>query len=283
LGGVSEIEGEQRKPWVDLVIAAVGPLASLALAGLGYVLVRLLPDGTALDLVAFQLAVANLLVGIFNLIPGLPLDGGRVLRDVVWAATGRESTGTIVAAWTGRGLAVLLVVLACWPLVNGNNDVIWLVWGLLLASFIWIEAGRALTTARLRAVLPRVSVRALTRRAVPVPQDAAVSEGLRRLAAVQAGAIVTVDRDGAPVGVVHESAVAALPEVRRPWVPLSSVARALPEDASLSAELDGEALISHISAHPLPEYLVIESDGSVFGVLAQADVDAAITSLAGRQ
>lgn len=282
LGGVSEIEGEQRKPWVDFAIAAVGPLASLALAALGFALVTVLPDGTVIYLVAWQLTVANLLVGLFNLFPGLPLDGGRMLRDVVWAGTGRESTGTIVAAWTGRFLAVALVVLAILPLLFGNNDVIWLIWGLLLASFVWIEADRALKTGRLRAVLPQVNVRALTRRAVPVPQDEPVSEGLRRLAEVQAGAIVTVDHVGHPVGVVHEAAVTALPPIRRPWVPLSSVARALPPESKIAVDLDGESLVSHLAEHPAAEYLVIEPDGSIYGVLAPADVDAAITNLAGR-
>jgi Zn-dependent protease/CBS domain-containing protein len=283
LGGVSEIEGEQRKPWVDFVIAAVGPIASLLLAGLGFVLVQVLPDGTALNLVAFQLAVANLLVGAFNLVPGLPLDGGRMLRDVIWAASGNESTGTIAAAWTGRVLAGAIVLLAVWPILNGGTNIIWLVWGIVLASFIWIEADRALRSGRLRAALPQVNTRSLTRRAIPVAADLPISEALRQLATAQAGAIVTLDRSGQPLGVVNEAAVAAVPEVRRPWVDVSTVARALPKDATVSADLAGELLVAHLSEHPASEYLVVESDGSVYGVLARADVEAALSSLAGRR
>jgi Zn-dependent protease len=283
LGGVSEIEGDQRKPGVDFVIAVVGPLASLLLAGLGFLLVQAMPDGTVVHLVAWQLAVANLLVGVFNLIPGLPLDGGRMLRDVVWAITGREHTGTLVAAWSGRLLAIALVGLALLPLLFGNNDVIWLVWGLLLASFIWFEAGRALATARLRAVLPRVSVRSLTRRALPVAADLPVSEGLRRLAEAEAGALVTVDRHGNPVGLVHEAAVAAIPEARRPWVALSAVARALPSHSRVLADLDGESLVNQLAENPTAEYLVVEPDGSIYGVLARSDVESAIAQLAGRR
>lgn len=283
LGGVSEIEGEQRKPWVDFTIAAVGPIASLALAGVGFVLVQALPDETALNLVAFQLAVANLLVGVFNLVPGLPLDGGRMLRDVIWAASGSETTGTVAAAWSGRILAVALVLVAILPLMSGGDNVIWLIWGLLLASFIWIEADRAMRAARLRAALPRVSTRALTRRAIPVDLDVPVSEALRRLTAARAGAIVTLDRDGVPLGVVNETAVAAVPEVRRPWVHVSAVARSLGPDARLSVNLGGEDLITHLADHPAPEYLVLEPDGSIYGVLASVDVEAAITDLAGRR
>jgi Zn-dependent protease len=283
LGGVSEIEGEQRRPWVDFVIAAVGPLASLALAAIGFAAVAVLPDQTVIYLVAWQLAVANLLVGLFNLVPGLPLDGGRMLRDVVWAATGREHIGTKVAAWTGRVLAVGLVGLALLPLLFGENDVVWLVWGLLLASFIWFEAGRALNSARLRSALPALSVRSLTRRAIPVAEDLPVSEGLRRAANAQAGALITIDRDGRPVGLVHEGAVAAIPDNRRPWVTMSTVARTLAGSPRISADLDGESLIDAITAEPATEYLVVEPNGSVYGVLARADVETAVASLMARQ
>jgi Zn-dependent protease len=283
LGGVSEIEGEQRRPWVDFVIAAVGPLASLALAAIGFGAVALLPDQTVIYLVAWQLAVANLLVGLFNLVPGLPLDGGRMLRDVVWAVTGREHTGTKVAAWTGRVLAIGLVALAMLPLLLGENDVVWLVWGLLLASFIWFEAGRALQTARVRSALPGLSVRSLTRRAIPVVEDLPVSEGLRRAATAGAGALITIDRNGQPVGLVHEGAVAAIPEDRRPWVTMSAVARSLNDSPRISADMDGESLIDELAAEPATEYLVVEPGGSVYGVLARADVEAAVASLLARR
>ncbi|HVQ86822.1 MAG TPA: site-2 protease family protein, partial [Actinomycetes bacterium] len=279
LGGVSEIEGDQRRPWVDFAIAVVGPVASLALAGIGFALVATLPEQTVIYVVALQLAAANLIVGLFNLVPGLPLDGGRMLRDVVWAATGREHTGTTVAAWTGRALAVLLLFLAVLPLLLGGNDVIWLAWGILLAGFIWTEAGRALQSARVRSTLPRLSVRSLTRRALPVPEDMPVSEGLRQLAAAQAGALVTTDRAGRPVGVVHEGAVAALPEIRRPWVAMSAVARSLAGSPQIAADLDGDALVHTLSTETAAEYLVVEPDGSVYGVLARADVEAAIASM----
>ncbi|MEO8328568.1 MAG: site-2 protease family protein [Candidatus Nanopelagicales bacterium] len=283
LGGVSVIEGDQRRPWVDFVIAGVGPLASLVLAGAGFAFVAVLPDQSVIHVVAWQLAVANLLVGLFNLVPGLPLDGGRMLRDVVWAATGREHTGTTVAGWTGRGLAVGLVLLAVLPLLLGSNDVVWLVWGLLLAGFIWVEAGRALESARVRSALPNLSVRNLTRRAIPVAAEMPVSEGLRRLAEAQAGALITIDRDGHPLGVVHEGAVAALPEIRRPWVSMSAVTRSLAGSPQISADLDGQSLVDLIAGQQATEYLVTEPDGSVYGVLARADVEAAITSMLSRR
>ena len=159
LGGVSEIDGDRAKPWADFVIAAVGPAASLLVAAGAFAALQVATAGTVTELVLWQLAFANLIVGLFNLVPGLPLDGGRMLKDVVWAVSGREYVGTVVAGWVGRGLAVLLLVSAVVPLLYGQNDLLWLVWGILLAGFIWFEAGRALHHAKVSRVFPRIDVR----------------------------------------------------------------------------------------------------------------------------
>ena len=187
-----------------------------------------------------------------------------------------RDAGTITAAWIGRALAVVIVVLAVWPVLQGHPDVIWLAWGMLLASFIWIEAGRALHTTKLLSLLPRIQVQTLARRAVTVFEELPVSEGLRQLGAAQAGAIVTTDRAGHPLGIVNEAAVTALPEIRRPWIALSAVARSLPQGAAMGADLGGNDLLSYVTQYPASEYLVTSPDGSVYGVLALADVDAAI-------
>ena len=117
LGGATEIDSETRTPGQEFKVAVVGPLTShrrrprcAARSGL------VTPDGL-LRLAVGLLAGANLLVGVLNLVPGLPLDGGRVLQALVWKITGNMHRGTIVAAWGGRVAAVL--VLACPLLVAG--------------------------------------------------------------------------------------------------------------------------------------------------------------------
>ena len=279
LGGVSEIQGESHRPWQDLVIAILGPIASLALAAAGWGLVHLVTPGTVLHLVAWQIAVANLIVGVFNLLPGLPLDGGRVMRDLVWAVTGSENTGTVVAAWMGRVLAVGLVVVAVAPLFLGNPDILWLAWGLLLAGFIWMQAGQVLRMTRVKEGLPTVSAQELTRRAITVSSDTPVSEALRRLSDAQAGGLVATGPDQQPVGIVSEAAVAALPEERRPWVPVSSVTRILDTTVRVPVTLAGEELITLLQSHPASEYLVVTADGAIYGVLTYLDVERAVGRL----
>ena len=111
LGGFSEIEREPPTPGREFLVSAAGPALSLALAAAGLRPDARGPGGHHRPVRwSSQLAWANLVVGIFNLLPGLPLDGGRMLRAVIWKLTGRQSTATIAAAWAGRVLAVSLFV-----------------------------------------------------------------------------------------------------------------------------------------------------------------------------
>ena len=279
LGGVSEIERPAATPGREAGIAVAGPAVSLALAAVGYALAAVLPDGTVGLLLARALMVSNLLVGVFNLLPGLPLDGGRVLSAAVWRATGRRHTGTLVAAWIGRGVAVVVVLLP-FLLAAGDPsglDVVDVVWGALLGAFIWVGASQALAHATVQQRLPGVNARTLTRRAIPVDVSMPLAEALRQAREAGAGAMVVVSGGGEPVGLVVEAAVRAVPEERRPWVPVGDLSRRLETGHRVPADLSGEELISAMTGHPAGEYLVVEADGTVYGVLATADVERALT------
>ena len=276
LGGMTAIEGEARRPREEFWIAVVGPLTSLAvgLAGLGLVFVT--PEG--LLLVAAQgLAGANLLVGLLNLIPGLPLDGGRVLKSLVWRLSGNVHRGTIVAGWVGRLTAVAALL---WPLLQENlldtpPTIIDFALALVVAAFLWSGATAAMSAARLRSRLPHLVARQLARRALTVPADLPLAEAVRRAQEAAAGSIVTVSGAGEPLGIVSEAAVVATPLDRRPWVPTSTVARTLEAGLQLPADLHGEDLVMALSRTPAAEYLLVEPDGRLAGVLTTADVDRA--------
>lgn len=276
LGGMTEIDGSARKPRQEFMIAVVGPLASIAigLAALGLWFVT--PAG--LVQVAIEgLAGANLLIGVLNLVPGLPLDGGRVLKAAVWGATGNQHRGTIVAGWGGRVAAILVLL---WPVIQ------WEVFEIrptlfdyllvfVLGAFLWTGATAAMAHARLRRRLPQLVARPLARRTLTVPEDLPLAEAVRRAQEADAGSIVTVTGSGRATGIVNESAVMATPEERRPWVAVSAVARTLDEGLTLPATISGEDLILAISRRPAEEYLLVEEDGGIYGVLATADVDRA--------
>ena len=103
LGGFSEIEQEPPTPGREFLVSAAGPALSLVLAAAGYGLMHAGPAGHLGGTLVSQLRWANLVVGLFNLLPGLPLDGGRMLRAVIWKLTGRPVTATIAARLGGPG------------------------------------------------------------------------------------------------------------------------------------------------------------------------------------
>ncbi|MFH9861018.1 site-2 protease family protein [Streptomyces sp. NPDC017202] len=292
-GGVSEIEKEAETPGREFVLAFVGPLLSLVLAGLFYLAMQTVEPGTVPGVLLAGLMVSNLIVAIFNLLPGLPLDGGRMLRAVVWKITGKPMTGTVAAAWVGRALAVS--VLIGLPLLTqsgalgsqaedsvGMDTVLDALLAAILAAIIWTGAGNSLRMARLREHLPDLRARKLTRRAVPVETNTPLSEALRRANDAGARALVVVDAHGEPLSLVREAAIVGVPEHRRPWVAVSGLAQDLTEGMRVSAELAGEDLLDALRATPATEYLVVEETGEIYGVLSAADVERAFVKAMAR-
>ena len=284
LGGISEIETEPETPGREFLVAVAGPVLSLVLAGIGWALTKVIGGTSVPAVLVDQLMRANLIVGIFNLLPGLPLDGGRLLRAAVWKLTGRPSTATVAAAWTGRGLAVALLLIPISMIVFGKQqaDLFATAWVAVIAAFMWVGAGQAIQAARLRARLPGMQARKLARRAVRVTSDVPLAEAIRRVDEDHAGALVVVDHDGHPVGLVNESAVSATPPQRRPWIDVGSLARTIDPGLVLSADLEGADLIDAVRQNPASEYLLVEPSGQLYGVLATSDLDRAFAGTAER-
>jgi Zn-dependent protease/CBS domain-containing protein len=281
LGGFSEIEREAETPGREFLVAAAGPALSLVLAAAGYGLMRVVPPDTIASTLVSQLRWANLVVGIFNLLPGLPLDGGRMLRAVIWKLTGRPGTSTIAAAWVGRVIAVALFTI---PFVTGRvngsgGGLVTVVWLAVIAAFMWTGAGQAIKATRFRERIPALQARRLARKAVSVAATTPLAEAIRRAEENQARAVVVVDHEDKPIAIVNETAVMATPPQRRPWIEAGSLARTLEPDLVLSADLSGLALLDAIRRAPATEYLLVEPSGQVYGVLATRDVDHAFAGV----
>jgi Zn-dependent protease/CBS domain-containing protein len=273
LGGVSEIEREPETPWREFLVAAAGPLVSLALGAGGYAVLLWAPLPAVGGRLLGALTIANLIVGVFNLLPGLPLDGGRIVRAAVWKVTGRQRTATVVAGWTGRVVALgVLAGSAMLSASGGGSRWLTVLWGAFVASFIWVGASEAMRVARIRDRIPQLNARSMARRAVRVPKGLPLAEAIRRAREAQAGAIVVVGHDDDPIGIVSETAVNATPEHRRPWVEAASLTRSLSPDLILPADIAGDDLVEAIRRAPATEYLLIEPTGELFGVLAAEDV-----------
>lgn len=140
-GGVSEIEGEPASPGTALRIAVAGPLTSFALAALWAVLASLAGGVEVVVSPATLLARLNVVLGLYNLLPGHPLDGGRVLHAVVWLATGDRARATSVSARAGRWVSLGIVSLGVLLLLQGAIVGLWLV------IIGWFQHATAVATA----------------------------------------------------------------------------------------------------------------------------------------
>ncbi|MDD5082289.1 MAG: site-2 protease family protein [Dehalococcoidales bacterium] len=134
-GGVSNIESEPDKPKVEFAMSIVGPLSSLVLAGILYGIFLLVPaQDSPLGAILRYLAIANAWLAAFNILPGFPLDGGRVLRSIIWGATGNLVRATNIATTVGQVFAWLFIGFGVFQLLAGN-----FLGGLWIAIIGWFQ------------------------------------------------------------------------------------------------------------------------------------------------
>ncbi len=213
LGGETAIEGPSRTPWQELATAIVGPVVSLAIGLVARQTADDLEPGVLHDVV-WSIGWVNIVVAVFNMLPGLPLDGGRVFKAIVWQLTGREETGTLIAAWIGRAAAVgVVVVTLLFADFDGGRGTFDLVIGAILAWFLWEGSGHALKQSRQSARLNRLDVRTLVEPGVApdgaprLPVDIAGEVLVRAMAARPAATYAVIEQDGTVVGVLRSARV----------------------------------------------------------------------------
>ena len=128
LGGVAQISEEPKEPLSEFVMAVAGPLTSFILASFFFMMsLALFSVSAALRSALIYLAIINTVLGLFNLIPGFPMDGGRVLRSILWTLTGDLKKATRIASLTGQAFSFLLVFLGILEVLRGSLSGLWLV------------------------------------------------------------------------------------------------------------------------------------------------------------
>lgn len=276
LGGGSLLGREVPTPGREAAIAAIGPVCSLVLGGLGLVLAAVSPDQSVLRALAVELAVANLVVGGVNLLPGLPLDGGRVLAAAVQASGAGRLHAIRVAGWGGRVLAVCVAALPLLVALTGRHGVDLAVVVLLavLGAATWVSAGVAVESASVRARVPTLSVARLTRTAASVSSSTSVSQALVQASAAGAADVVVVDSSGAPVGIATAERLRGVDEARRPWVTVGELART--PGPPIPGDLTGEALLVELRSRPAEAYVVLDPTGGAAGLITTRDVTAVL-------
>lgn len=230
-GGHTVYDGGRSRPGGSAAIAVAGPLANLAIAAAAYGLQHLVTGGVV-GLLLFAVTFSNLFVGLFNLLPGLPLDGGFVVDALVWKVTGSRHTGLIVAGWLGRVLTVAFAALVVGrPLLQGQSPSLYsVVWAGLIGAFLWVGASNAIRAGTGGRAVERVPLAQVLRPVAGVGAQEPLAQVLPRLAGFP-GLVVVWDPSGRPVGLVDLAAARS--------VDVESVARGLPTSAVTALQPDG--------------------------------------------
>ncbi|PWD49585.1 peptidase M50 [Serinibacter arcticus] len=279
-GGHTSFGAELRTPGASAVVSAAGPLANVALAVVGWLTLEALPGGLSAVIVA-ALTYANVIVAGFNLLPGNPLDGGRILEALIWKVTGDRDTGTIGAGWVGRVLAVVIaVVVLGLPLLRGQQPgLTTAVWAVLVAGLVYNGATQSIRLGRARRSAAGFDLRPLVRPAVVVAEGATLAQVPRPPIGMATSDVVVVDGTGRPVAVLDAAAVATVPPHAHASTPVTAVARTLPAEAVLTATAGADALGALARGVSASDVVVLVGP---HGILGTATRDSVVAALAPR-
>jgi Zn-dependent protease len=293
-GGVAKLERDTDSPGVEFRVAVAGPLVTLAIAGLCFGLGALIssPDevleGATYDTDVASQATAvlgylmsiNVLVLLFNLIPGFPLDGGRIARAITWKITGDRNKATRFAAVLGRGVGWLMIAAGlAWLLAGSAFSGIWLA---LIGWFLAQAARQAQAQAVFAGRIEHLRV-ADVMDAEPVaipeslPLDRAEGEFFLRYGWPW---FPVVDGWGRLVGVVSREAVESVAEQARSGRPIASVMARDDGDSGLRARVEDplESLLGQESLSRLGAVMAVDGEGRLRGIVT---VDAVRRALRG--
>jgi Zn-dependent protease len=268
-GGVSNLAGEAKQASTEFLVAIVGPLMSFVVAGVAFVVTQAV-DEPRVDAVFGYLTFVNIALGAFNLIPGFPLDGGRVLRSIIWTATGDLRRATDVAANVGKLVAYGFLAIGFYLLINRD-----FLQGAWLAVIGWFLHGAASSTqtqvvldTRLRRVLVGDVIGAdatSVSPALPVPQlvDEVLLALNRRAVPVMEGARL--------VGIVSLSDLVKLPPEQRAMARVGDVMGGRTGVITVTPSDTLAYAIELLGKHEFEQLPVMQGERLV-GILTRADV-----------
>lgn len=249
LGGETEFDDDCDRPGPTAWVAGAGPAVSIALAViLGTAATGLGSADSIVHLVLVQGALGNAILAVFNLLPGLPLDGGHLLRALVWRLTGKPHLAATVSAAAGLALAagIVIVPLALLAAAGAKPGVLGIAILALAAWPIGSASWATLREQRRENTADSASAHDLSRPAVTVHPAASVGEAIRLLTARGAAALVVRDHSDRRAGTITAADLAQVPAASRDLVAVGQIAHLVAANATVSPRLSGEQLRAHI-------------------------------------
>jgi Zn-dependent protease len=272
-GGASTLEGEAKGPREEALIAAAGPLASLAigavLLGLGAVIGQ-----EQLTAIFSWLGFINITLGLFNLIPGFPMDGGRILRAVIWRIRGDRNAATRNAALVGRFFGYLLIAGGVFLIFQGAN----LFTGVWLALIGWFLSNAAETTVAQMSVehaLHGVKVREVMESDPPSisPNESVADLVNDRLIRGEHRSFLVRHEDGGLAGIVTLSDVRRMPRENWEAARVTDIMTRFAELATIAPDAELEAGLKLLQEREVNQLPVVTDEGrTVVGLLTRAGI-----------
>jgi Zn-dependent protease len=270
LGGVAQITEEPNEPLKEFAMAVVGPLSSFFLAII-FLLISLLavPFSGPLKTCAFLLFNTNLILGVFNLLPGFPMDGGRVFRSIIWKVTGDLKKATRIASLTGQGIAFFLIALGIFRFLRSDFGGLWFV---LIGWFLHNAATRGYNQVMIKSALEGLKARDLMNTDFEtVPAGLPVKNLVDDYILKKQERVFLVTVGGDLKGIVCLEDVKAL--AREEWgqSPVSRIMTPKDKLQSVSLDADGVQILASLTARDVHQIPVMDGD-RVAGIICSSDI-----------
>ncbi len=273
-GGVAQMKREPDSPASEFKVAIVGPLTSAALAGIFYVLhiaLKSLGVSRVWWTAAGWVATINLALAIFNMLPGFPLDGGRVLRSILWNAWNNLERATRVASTVGRWFGYGMIFLGFLAVIGGQFGGLWLVaLGWLLSS---VAAG-SYQRMQLQQALGDVYVHDLMSSPVAtIPADAGLDRAAHYYFMAARFTAFGVEEGGEIVGVIRMEHLQQVPRERWAFTRVGDVMMPLDRD-KMTIDSDEEAVeaLMQMAQNDCGRLLVTDHSGNIIGIISHSDI-----------
>ncbi len=269
-GGVSQIGGEPPSATAEFRIAIAGPAVSAALAAVFAGLRVVVASSAPLFALAEYLAYINGSLALFNLVPGFPLDGGRVLRAIIWGATHSLRRATLIAANVGRGIAFLFIMWGAWQILEGN-----IADGLWIAFIGWFLESAAMSQVQEQTVQDILSGhrvwQAMDHSYAEIPAEASLQELVDTHILGSGQRTLVVEREGQVAGLLTLSQVREIPRSQWPYVKAAQAMTPIAKVKQVGPDADLWFALTEMDRDGVNQLPVIEK-GCMRGMLSRGDV-----------
>jgi Zn-dependent protease/predicted transcriptional regulator len=271
LGGVAQITEEPKEASKEFFMALVGPLTSFAIAGACYGLIFVLrPVSEPLAAIARYLSFINVLLGAFNLLPGFPMDGGRVFRSIIWKLTGNLKKATRIASFVGQGFAFVFISVGFFMLFRGFFvDGIWI---MLIGWFLYSAAGQGYHQIIMKEMLAHVRAEDLMKRDVHgVSGDLTIQKLVDEfIFRHQDRTFIVADR-GEIKGIISLEDIKKIPRDQWPTTRVSEAMTPRQDLSTASPDDDGNKVLAQLTNKRIHQVPVVQ-DGKIQGVVSRTDI-----------